>query len=364
MCWTNKLTCKSRPKLEYIGVTQIGYPTSMIISSPLRRENERSARNAMHIRDWDHLHGAMDALRTNGRTSRGDQSADESDNGQRLGTIISAASTKPLPLIYAPIDEEPASPTIPEASDKPVPARTGSRIHSFSLPTATDEIIETEGHRITSTQQDKASPVLNIPDIIESLKVQIPPFLSWATSSDSGSGNVADNSPTSGEHVDRILESIHITLKSRRTDRNGKIYRLSFERRRDELEEDYSSLLFGDKKTGTKEESSSGDRNEPENSEADQSTAETFGAHGIDPQDAVHMGLLKSCNDANIELFRNFETFLSYYLSLSSNHTVAQKCWGAFATILMVSVPAHPPISLADTCNIRSEKKGYSEKRS
>lgn len=311
-----------RPKLAYAGVTEVGYPVSLIIVEP------------PHHDEVDPFPSSINDIRSNGEIDRLLNEPDPSED--RPSNIISNETTEQQLLVYVPFKKASKVSADQETSEKHRIARTKLITNGPLTPPSKHGNHLIDGD-LNTTEQQTQNPCESAPSshgLDHSLNLQIPPFLSWATHRDRSLVADDPSSRTSSEHMERILESIHITLSDKWKGRNQRIYRISLRLCRDELEKAHPFLK--EQRSNADEKTRSPSDNVLEGIRIGESTENDFEIGEVVPKDAIHVELLKRCNKANTELFRIFETLLSFYLPLSSNHTVIQKCWGAFDTILSV----------------------------
>lgn len=256
----------------------------------------------------------------------------------------------PLPSIYKPLEKEAAQATDESAQGHRIPGDE-SETRDDSPSTARRQ--NREGlHQKHPKQPNGTYSTSRSPKFNPKLKMWIPPFLSWATSNRPDTRNDKDRSRS--EHIERILESVHITLREQANKSNRKLYAMSLELNRNELDNTYPFIKSLDADAARKEELPS------EISAADRTEVKFEPAHfsvgEVDSDDVIHVELLKKCNETTKELLQSIEEFLSFYLPLTCKHAVAMKCWGAFETILSVSLHSQPILAQVaiDICHLRT----------
>jgi hypothetical protein len=320
---------------QYTGVTEVGLPTALIIAKTGAHNHALHDGGNTPRHESYQLNNAIDALRSNIRSIEFPEPDGADENEQQPGILVSSLVSKPLPLAYIPVEKFSSGLAVHVPSAKPSAVRNEVQNGKASTRSTRGKHINPEDLYSIPKQQETPNPTPKVPKYEPSPKIHTPPFLSWATRRNPGFRTNAEISRTSTEHIERILESIHTTLGENRLSRNRKVYRISLELCRNELEKIYPFL--NDIKVSTQRQTRTSGKDESSTSGESHLVMDNFGVGMIDTHDRIHVELMRKCIDANTKLLRSFQTFISYYLSLSSNHSVVQKCWGAFHTILSVS---------------------------
>lgn len=169
------------------------------------------------------------------------------------------------------------------------------------------------------------------------LKIDIPPFLAWATNTGADSDWDSDTPRTTLEFIQPILEAIHETLKDQPSDRRAKIYKRALELEKQTLESEHP--MFASAEAAGNDSPASASKH-PVSPAQKVPTGTEENMHAIQIEDSVHQHLLDEYHNVSQDFYDDFQELLSFYFPLSSSHALAHKCWGAFN--LVFSVGHHP----------------------
>jgi hypothetical protein len=159
------------------------------------------------------------------------------------------------------------------------------------------------------------------------LSITIPPFFSWATTQESVLHDTSQES--SIDTIVKVMESIHQGLQQTvRHSNQRRTYRKSKRMVRAELEAQFPSLR-----------AVTHDQMPREDYRFD--TKHTLLKNTTLQNDSVHDDLLQACDTRLKSLYTVLNSFLSLYFPLASpsisDHSLVQKCWGAFGLLMTVS---------------------------
>lgn len=159
--------------------------------------------------------------------------------------------------------------------------------------------------------------------------IQIAPFLKWATESDEIPDDLGESD--SDDYLLRILEAIHVSLEKQMPLRHAKLYKRGRETNQNGFESAHATLQSSAFQT----EVLTSDHKQDDGKKAGSEKDKSHEAMNVDP---IFTELFTSCNETIKELHDNFQQFISYFLPVSIDHSLTQKCWGAFESIVSVSL--------------------------
>lgn len=165
------------------------------------------------------------------------------------------------------------------------------------------------------------------------MKIEIPPFLSWAANAEIECYWYEDSPETSEESIERILEAVHDTLLEQRNFRWQKLYRRALSLTKVDIERAHGPIQTSasDKPASTVHTETNDAGCEPlKHSDHDSTNAPKDVQH----QDESH--LLEACQANCKNLCAMMFELLSFYFPLSATHSLAEKCWGALHAVLAV----------------------------
>ena len=202
-----------------------------------------------------------------------------------------------------------------------------STIPESSVERLDDRTQNDKDNKADGLEHDRSPGPARSEKLKEPSNITIPHFFSWATSSESTSTDISNES--SVETTMKVLETVHRGLQQTvHLPKNAQIYRKSKELTQFELELMFPSLKnYSKGQTGLGSLRSFG---------KDQVLGKTYFQ-----DDVIHKRFLDLCDERLASLYMVLNSFLSLYFPLSSastsDHPLVQKFWGAFEMIMTVS---------------------------
>jgi hypothetical protein len=264
---------------------------------------------------------------------------------QKQGIIVFDDTPKDAPHLYILPDKKHENGNGNGGSSRGGGARRGS-MDSFdsslySMSSNSDDDSDTTQTSRRATSERAATP------IGEHTKIEVPPFLSWATSDKQDESGENDEKTETSEYVERILEAIHESLKGQEPESKSKAYKRAREASQESVEKAYPLLL----KDSSPESTSSPSVPQEESGASSSASPAQNKPPETNPHlsDPLHLILLKVANGKIRDLYQRFAELVGFYAPQPSGHAMISKCWGTFEMIMSVSIgqpPSHSGYSV------------------
>jgi hypothetical protein len=250
---------------------------------------------------------------------------------EERGLVVFDSAVRRGPSIYQlpQVQRDPdAGNACPQTSTKESPSATHESSHQKSFAAG--------GSNPNQTNSDHKDD----DGTAEYRSINIPRFLDWASSSSQAKAHSNESGvPETRTYPERVLDSMHEILSSPSVPERitrASVYKRAWMTSRNKLFQLRPSFsVIGDGNGSTPAVPTP--QNTTRATRSPSSRPETEPSLASDTADSIHRGLEEDCDRGIHDMFRMVSNTMDYFVPLSTDHKVLEKCWGAFGVMIGVS---------------------------